>query len=579
MRPAGCVTCTSTARSSPATQSANTIPRSLLVRLTILFIAVATLCAPAAHAQHELVYLDKQGVVRWRDTQKEVALFGANYVVTTASDYRAAGYVHGDRKRMIDEDMAQFARMGWDGLRLTFWCDWEASDSAGNLIANDHLDLLDYLIARARERGIYMLFSPVQLYGSNWPDVLADTSPPGFGRHFGKARMGTDSVAIAAQVNYLRQILNHVNRYTGVALKDEPAILFIELVDEPWHHPEDLQGSIRYINALIDAVRSTGCNKLVFYNVSQDFRIAEAIRRSRAQGVTFGWYPTGLNSGHQLEGNYLRGVDTFPDMLRPELARMPRIVYEFDSPDLRTGYMYPAMARTFRAVGAQFAAMFAYDMLETASRNLGWQTHYLNLVYTPRKAMSAIIAAEAMHRLPRLRSYGRYPQNTRFGDFHVAYDGDLGELVARDAFLYAGTTRAVPPDLAALSRIAGYGSSPTVTYEGEGIYFLDKVRPGLWRLEVYPDAVPVGDPFEPPSPDKVVTRAISRAWHMTLALPDLGASFTVQPIAAGNPRTEQAAAGRFTVTPGVYVLSAAGRVDVAALPAHIGHVGTPEYHP
>src|SRR3989454_4835539 len=85
--------------------------------------------------------------------------------------------------------------------------------------------------------------------------------------------------------------------------------------------------------------------------------------------------------------------------------------------------MYPAMARTLRAVGAQFAAMFAYDMLETASRNLGWQTHYLNLVYTPRKAMSAIIAAEAMHRLPRLRSYGPYPENTRFGDFHVSYDG------------------------------------------------------------------------------------------------------------------------------------------------------------
>src|SRR5450759_2057518 len=137
--------------------------------------------------------------------------------------------------------------------------------------------------------------------------------------------------------------------------------------------------------------------------------------------------------------------------------------------------MYPAMARTFRAVGTQFAAMVAYDMLGTASRNLGWQTHYLNLVYTPRKAMSAIIAAEAMRRLPRMRSYGAYPQNTRFGDFHVSYDDDLGELVAPDAFLYAGSTRAVPPDLAALRRIAGYGSSATVTYAGEGIYFLDKV--------------------------------------------------------------------------------------------------------
>jgi hypothetical protein len=561
-----------------------------MLRLTILLPVALVLALPALHGQratgataapppaNRAVYLDAAGVVRWRDDSQEVTLFGANYVLPTASDYRAAGYLRLDRKRMIDEDMAQFARMGWDGLRLTFWGDWEASDSAGNLIANDHLDLLDYLIARARERGIYMLFSPIQLYGSNWPDALEDTSAPGFGRRFGKARMGTDPAAITAQVTYLRQILDHVNRYTGVALKDEPAILFIELVNEPWHHPEDLEGSIHYINALTDAVRGTGCQKLVFYNVSQDFRIGAAIRRSRAQGVTFGWYPTGLNSGHELEGNYLRTVDVFPDMLRPELDRLPRIVYEFDSPDLRTGTMYPAIARTFRTVGTQFAAMFAYDMLGTASRNLGWQTHYLNLVYTPRKAMSAIIAAEAMHRLPRLRSYGRYPQNTRFGDFHISADGDLGELVARDAFLYAGSTRAAPPDPAALRRIAGYGSSAAVTYDGEGIYFLDKVRAGLWRLEVYPDAVPVRDPFEPPSPDKVVTRAIGRAWPMTLALRDLGTAFTVQPITAGNPRTERATAGRFTVTPGVYVLSVTGPADAGTLPAYVGNVGFAEYH-
>ena len=528
--------------------------------------------------QTQSVSLDKDGVIRWSGSRQEVRLFGANYVLPTASDYRAAGYLHADRKKMIDEDMAQFARMGWDGLRLTFWGDWEASDSAGNLIANDHLDLQDYLIARARERGIYMLFSPIQLYSSNWPDAMErDSTTPGFGRVFGKARMGTDPAAIAAQMNYLKQILNHVNPYTGVALKNEPNILFIELVNEPWHHPDDLQGSIRYINALTDAVRSAGCDKLVFYNVSQDFRIAEAIKRSRAQGITFGWYPTGLNSGHELQGNYLPSVDTFPGMR--DVARLPRIVYEFDSPDLRTGYMYPAMARTFRAVGAQFAAMFAYDMLATASRNLGWQTHYLSLVYTPRKAMSAIIAAEAMRRLPRMRDYGPYPTNTRFGDFHVSYEENLSELVARDAFLYAGSTRAMPPDPRALRRVAGYGSSPTVSYEGKGIYFLDKVRAGVWRLEVYPDAEPVSDPFEAPSVDKIVTRAVARPWPMTITLPDLGATFTVQWIMAGNPQTDRATAGRFTITPGVYVLSADGPVDRATLPDSVGHLAFAEYHP
>ena len=560
-----------------------------LVRWTSVVAAVLAAPIVAAAAQRptgaglppadRAVFLDGQGVVRWRDDRREVTLYGANYVLPTASDYRAAGYVGADRKRMIDEDMAHFARMGWDGLRLTFWGDWEAADSAGNLIANDHLDLLDYLIARARERGIYMLFSPIQTYSANWPDRMErDPATPGFGRVFGRQRLGTDPAAIAAQVNYLRQILAHVNPYTGVALKDEPAILFIELVNEPWHHPEDLAGSVRYINALTDAVRSTGCGKLVFYNVSQDFRIGEAIRRSHAQGVTFGWYPGGLVSGHELAGNFLRGVDAFPDMLRPELSRLPRIVYEFDSPDQRTATMYPTMARAFRAVGAQAALMFAYDMLGTASRNLGWQTHYLNLVYTPRKAMSAVIAAEVMRRLPRLQEYGPYPQNTRFGDFRVVPEDDRAELVTRDAFLYAGSTSATPPDPAALRRVAGYGSSPIVTYAGEGTYFVDKVRDGVWRLEVYPDAVPVRDPFEPSSPEKIVTRAIRRAWPMTVSLPDLGSSFTAQPISAGNPGGTRAVAGRFVVTPGVYVLSAAGPVDAAGLPAHLGRVGFAEYH-
>jgi hypothetical protein len=521
--------------------------------------------------------LDPSGVVRWRGTKQEVALFGANYVIG-ASDYRAGGYVHADRKRMIDDDMAHFARMGWDGLRLTFWGDWEASDSAGNLLANEYLDLLDYLIAKARERGIYMLLSPIQLYSSTWPDALNDTTPPGFGRRFGKARMGTDSLAIKAQVNYLRQILNHVSPYTRVALKDEPNIVFIELVNEPWHHPEDLAGSIHYINTLTDAVRSTGCKKLVFYNVSQDFRIGEAIRRSKAQGITFGWYPTGLNAGRELQGNYLRGTDVYPDMLRPELAKLPRIVYEFDSPDLRTGTMYPAMARTFRAVGTQFAAMFSYDMLGTASRNLGWQTHALNMVYTARKAMSAVIAAEAMRRLPRMRDYGAYPANTRFGDFHISYDGDLGELVARDAFMYTSNTSAKPPEPAALRRVYGHGSSSTVTYGGTGIYFLDKIRAGVWRLEVYPDAVPVRDPFEMPSVDKIATRAISRSWPMTIALPDLGATFAVQPVTAGNGEPSRAVDGRFVVTPGVYVLSASGAVDFATMPERVGRIGFKEYH-
>ena len=61
--------------------------------LILLALLPAALPAQARRA----VYLDNAGVVRWRDTRQEVALFGANYVLPTASDYRAAGYVGGDR--------------------------------------------------------------------------------------------------------------------------------------------------------------------------------------------------------------------------------------------------------------------------------------------------------------------------------------------------------------------------------------------------------------------------------------------------------------------------------------------------
>jgi hypothetical protein len=110
------------------------------------------------------------------------------------------------------------------------------------------------------------------------------------------------------------------------------------------------------------------------------------------------------------------------------------------------------------------------------------------------------------------------------------------------------------------------------------VYFLDRIREGVWRLEVYPDAVPIDDPFKPQRRDKVVTRAIYRAWPMRIDLRDLGASFSVDAIAEGNRESSQAEGGRFTVRPGVYILSALGPVDRAKLPPRIGHLGLSEFH-
>ena len=528
------------------------------------------------------LYLDPSGVVRWRDSNSEVALYGANYCIMSGSDYRMAGLVSSDRKAMVDEDLAQFARMGWTALRLCTWGDWENSDRAGNLVVNEHVDLLDYVIAKARERGIYLLLTPIHTYDPAFADQLGKPSQnEGFSRYFPRPEMGTNPESIAAQANYIGQLLNHVNPYTGLALKDEPAIAFIELINEPVSHPQDLPGSVSYINTLVQAVRATGCTKITFFNVSQDFAIAQAIQQSRVDGVSFGWYPTSLVAGHRLHGNFLQAVDAYPDMLRPELKGRPRIVYEFDQADLLSGYLYPAMARTFRSVGAQFATMFAYDMLRTAPFNLGWQTHYLNLVHTPRKAISAAIAAEAMRRLPRMQAYGRYPDNVNFGDFRLSYADDLSELNAADVFMNAGTTHTRARNPKTLRRIAGFGSSPLVDYEGTGAYFLDKVRDGVWRLEVYPDEVLVRDPFEQPQPGKVVSRLLYRSWPIQLHLPDLGQEFYSTPLHladSSHPERRRARNSAIDVTPGVWLLTAKAHVDQTQLPQHLNRVGWSEYH-
>ena len=80
--------------------------RFIIINLFLAFTAVL-------QAQ-ELVYTDAAGTIRWKKNKQEVSLFGANYCLPSACDFRAAAYMRGDRKQMIAEDMDHFKRMNWD---------------------------------------------------------------------------------------------------------------------------------------------------------------------------------------------------------------------------------------------------------------------------------------------------------------------------------------------------------------------------------------------------------------------------------------------------------------------------------
>lgn len=488
----------------------------------------------------------QDGVLRWADDGTEVALFGVNYYPPFSIHYQELRKLNIDHRKVIEQDVAHFVRLGLDVIRLHCW-DCEMSDEAGNLLDNEHLQLLDYLLWRCKERGIYAFLTPIAWWGS--PE-----RPVGFSTRFTMHQMTTEQEAWVCQCRYLSQFLSHVNPHTGLAYKDDPAVVCIEPINEPIYPPGTSdEVVVRYINALVDAIRSTGCAKPVFFNCWGGRE--QAVAASKADGPSRQWYPTGLLAGAALWGNFLPRVARYPDLSSPALAGKARVIYEFDAADVPGSYMYPAMARGFREAGAQVAAQFQYDCLPTAPYNLCWKTHYLNLVYAPAKALSFAIASRAFHLLPRGESFGAYPANSRFGDFRVSYEEDLSELASAEEFMYSNDTSTKPPAPEDLRRVWGCGSSPVVQYEGTGGYFLDRLGPGCWRLEVFPDVAWVGDPYGSPTINREVSRIFWVQRAMTVRLPDLGPDFTARRLAPETSPSVTAVQGRLAVRHGVWLLT------------------------
>ena len=115
------------------------------------------------------VYVDSRGVMRFSSDNKEASFYGVNYTLPFAHAYRAAGYLNKDRKESIDKDVYHISRLGVNAYRIHIW-DVEISDNEGNLINNDHLDLLDYLINKLSENNIYTLITLQTNFGNGYPE-------------------------------------------------------------------------------------------------------------------------------------------------------------------------------------------------------------------------------------------------------------------------------------------------------------------------------------------------------------------------------------------------------------------------
>ncbi|MFT6443224.1 MAG: hypothetical protein ACJASM_002783, partial [Salibacteraceae bacterium] len=514
-------------------------------------------CAFFCNAQNEKgTYVDAKGVIRWKKNKEEVKGFGVNYAVPFAHSYRGGKRLGVDLKEAIDNDIYHFSRLGFDLYRCHVW-DTEISDTLGNLLENEHLALFDYLISELKSHGFNYVLTPIAFWGNGWPEP--DEKTPGFSNKYGKGNSLANKDAIKAGQNYLKQFLNHVNPHTGLAYKDDPNVIAYEVSNEP-HHWGEAQDVENYVRGMINEMKSTGTKTPIFYNVSHGVHFNESYYKGGAQGGTFQWYPTGLGYNKELSGNLLPNVDHYAIPFDQVIQKYgaAKIVYEFDAADVGSSYIYPAMARSFRTAGIQVATHFAYDATYLGHVNTDYNTHYMNLNYTPQKAISLMIAGEVFHQVDRNKSFGKYPENVSFGDFQINYSEDLAIYNSTQKYLYTNNTDIVPKTENSLEKIVGYGNSPLINYSGRGAYFLDKLEKGVWRLELQPDAIWVQNPFGKNSLDKQVAVIKWKDQTMQIKLKELVEGFEIQAMDNGNTYVPKVENEVITIRPGVYIINANG---------------------
>lgn len=238
-------------------------------------------------------------------------------------------------------------------------------------------------------------------------------------------------------------------------------------------------------------------------------------------------------------------------------GRKAVVVYEYETWHNQSTYMYPAMAKYFRAQGAQVATMWTYYLYDNTKRGLHRTApHNLNMVTTPRKAASFLVAGQIFKETPRYVSFETTEEDAdRFGNAAFSFPLDLSAYATDDLLIHTGDLNRDFVKLPHLpKRIAGYGSSPFVQYEGEGMYFLEagseqEAVGNAWTLKVMPHAEFIG------KGEAVVDR--EKAFPITLNLPDMELS-SWEVVRIGNedktPVPTKLPAITFEATPGDYAI-------------------------
>lgn len=479
--------------------------------LLILFMQATLL-----FGQHKQVYVENGRL--YHPNGKELALWGVNLQPNLSWEYNTLMKPLGipwdanEWKRITDESLNELELMHCQVLRCHI-TPADFTDDKGNLVETIYLDLLDYMVAKAAERGIYSSFSFINHMG-NW--AIKNS----FMNQGDKKKWITDPVIVTASKNYITQLLNRTNPYTKVEYKADTAITVWEMINEPEYNAYSETRKdvvLEYINSMYDVIRKTGdehpivwnCNWHRMINGNED--VFKAIAESKVEVVSFCNYPgqdllkqpyydnpedlTNRNFSSWLKDCYQKR-DWYGWTKDVAFKDKAKIVYEFETFYNQSAALYPAQAKLFRSLGVQQATMWHYSMPAYAKYNSG--SHFLNLKCTPRKAASFIVASEIFSNVPLYDPYDTNSTTEMVTDSYMfSYGKDLSIYSSADKYYYSNSVSDgdYPKASPNVKHIIGYSNSPLVNYNGTGLYHVDILN-GQTEIVIQPDAKWIREPWQ-----------------------------------------------------------------------------------
>lgn len=476
------------------------------------------------------------------------------------------------------------------------------TDAEGNLVETPYLDVLDYMVAEAAERGIYITLALINHMGSGYvPNSVFMTAA--------RQEWVHDKEVVRKSKNYVRQLLTRKNNYSGTTYAAEKHIALWELINEPeafsytdiqsnpaayadfqsWaagNGQQDNDASyalfrqelIRdYIDGMYDVIREAGAQQPVVWshnwhryrNDNPD--IFKGALASKAEAVACCNYPGQDLVPQDYWSNpkdltsqdysgwfnqYFDDVNGYGWMTLPEYAGKAKTVYEFETFFNQSAYLYPIQAQYFRALGVQCASMWTYTMQEYAPYHCG--SHFLSLTCTPKKAASFIVAGEIYKSTPLGQMYDRLVNEQLGSNFAISKSRDVSIFSSPEKFYHSGdVTQWCPLNVSdGVRSIVGIGSSPLVTYTGTGIYFIDE-RDGELFVTLEPNHRWLREPWDSRLQTKVSALDYDTPNTMSIGLKAWKeGKYTLYRISDG--RRQKAGVldglGGMSLTPGDYVI-------------------------